>query len=555
MTDLSKPRKHFLLQFLKWIALSLLIIVALFILLPNFFKMPIDDENIYIYQGLLVSQGKIPYRDFFDFVTPGSFIINGLFIKLFGPTMVGLRLLALFCLITCSAITVEIGKKHVPKSCLIILSTLFWFIHIPITMQVSHHLFSATFGMGSIYLLLNSLKVRSKTINTKKYIVGGGVLCGLCLLCTQSLGGILLAGLSGFLTLYFYFSKNTSFIQSIKVTILLFILPALAPILLTGVWLLFNNALNDFWYSSVIWLFRGGYSETTSHWYFGEGFLKVVSPTASGDIYVAPFHELIKTLLHGWLPILGLVWGAQILWQQQKNNRTSWYFACLWLSAFLFIGAALSYPTRILVAYHGWPAYLLGIMAVHNLVKKNFIICKSIGIIFFILCLLWTKPLIYRASQMILLPSYMSFGTVEKQLTPLPWDTKEKIEWQNNIVTRIHEESKSKESFFVLNIEPQLYLLSDRHNPTRYQYLLHTYNTEKQILEAANDLKKALPLFIFDNNRDDIYFKYDRRFESLRHIDYQLKPIDEIIRNHYNLVAEKGRLKLYQRKKMALSTE
>ena len=47
--------------------------LAAFILWPYFAKMTTPDESTFIYEGLLTSRGAVPYRDFFDFVFPGTF--------------------------------------------------------------------------------------------------------------------------------------------------------------------------------------------------------------------------------------------------------------------------------------------------------------------------------------------------------------------------------------------------------------------------------------------------------------------------------------------------
>ncbi|MFN5459547.1 MAG: ArnT family glycosyltransferase, partial [Bacteroidota bacterium] len=73
--------------------LLIALLVFTYIIRSNFFLIPFErDEGIYAYFGKLILEGKIPYKDFYEFKYPGLFYAYALMIKIFGYKLYNLHL-------------------------------------------------------------------------------------------------------------------------------------------------------------------------------------------------------------------------------------------------------------------------------------------------------------------------------------------------------------------------------------------------------------------------------------------------------------------------------
>ncbi len=69
-----------------------ILIVLIYTIRSKFLFMPFErDEGIYSYFGTMVLDGKIPYKDFYEFKFPGLFYFFALIVKLFGATIKGMH--------------------------------------------------------------------------------------------------------------------------------------------------------------------------------------------------------------------------------------------------------------------------------------------------------------------------------------------------------------------------------------------------------------------------------------------------------------------------------
>src|SRR6185437_11178615 len=53
--------------------------------------LPVGDEGTLIYDAVRITQGQVPYRDFFEVMGPGTFYWVALFFRLFGITWFATR--------------------------------------------------------------------------------------------------------------------------------------------------------------------------------------------------------------------------------------------------------------------------------------------------------------------------------------------------------------------------------------------------------------------------------------------------------------------------------
>jgi hypothetical protein len=317
----------------------------------------------------------------------------------------------------------------------------------------------------------------------------------------------------------------------------------LMPMTLTIGWLMSIGALNAFFYSTFWWLIEGTYQKTTDSWYFRDGFRKI-----AGD----DWPQKITLLLQGMLPILGLLWPLDIFYRIQKQKMryraSDWQLLLLWISSIAFMVPIFSYPSSLMIAQHAWLPYLLATTILFTLFKKSVRLENvAIGLVLILLFIHGVRQ-VQGASAMIKSRKLISYGTVERELFPPAGSMDEVTTMYRTLTYWIHEHSPPGEELFAYNLAPELYLLADRQNPTRYNYLLAVYNTPQQIQEAADSLHKKQPKFIVYNHLDWYFFTRDFRFAKFRNYDYHLKPIEHVLEQHYNLVTKAGAIWLYERK-------
>ena len=130
------------------------------------------DENVYFYMAKSVTEGKIPYRDFFYAHPPLHIFILAAIIKIFGVNIVALKTATLVFLLTASFFlyktSVELFKNIIGDKHAFLMSILTLIIFL-FSFEI---MFKATFSIG-INLSLMFLMMSFYFIFEKKYFIGG----------------------------------------------------------------------------------------------------------------------------------------------------------------------------------------------------------------------------------------------------------------------------------------------------------------------------------------------------------------------------------------------
>ena len=164
--------------------LIFLSVICLFISVGHYANIYIDVGRE-MYYPLEISKGKVLYKDIFCIYGPLSYLINGLFYKLFGA-----KLNVLYFLGSASALLIVIFTYLVSKKFLSDLTSFTITLFVIITGCLSVRIFNFTlpysyavtygllFFLVSIYFLINFLEK-----NDNKFLYISGLFCGLCLVC------------------------------------------------------------------------------------------------------------------------------------------------------------------------------------------------------------------------------------------------------------------------------------------------------------------------------------------------------------------------------------
>lgn len=219
-------------------ALSIFLISASYILprpLNN-----LDEIWNYNFANCIV-KGLIPYRDFNMLQMPLTPMIEAIFLKIFGNEMFITRILAIFLITGIAILIMEIINKLTEKKIFGYISAIL-LLHITreyITIDYNYMvlLFTLIITLQEIKNKENLLKFSAK----KDFITG--IIAGLAIISKQSTGMILAVTLIGYKILLVRNKKEfTEFLKKSSINIL----GILIPVTIMMIYIISNNALNDF---------------------------------------------------------------------------------------------------------------------------------------------------------------------------------------------------------------------------------------------------------------------------------------------------------------------
>ncbi|MBX2860836.1 MAG: hypothetical protein KTR14_06350, partial [Vampirovibrio sp.] len=461
----------------KIAALCLIIFIVGLMLWVNLTVLPVIDESFFIYEGALTAEGLLPYRDIFNFYGPGTFYLVAFLVLLSGGvSLMVLRLAAFLGLVLCGWITFRIGQRFLPTTGLALLMMWLWILMIPKHLMISHHLFSTVMVLLGTYALVRFVEAPHQS----KYLVWAGVCLGIATLFTLSLGVISIGFMGGGLLVYLLQNKPEGFHKPGRVFLQYFFLPVLIPGLVSVVFFAVQGALPDYLYSTVFWLFEGGYRQTTSHGYYQDGIqqLQTLWPTTFQSI--GSFTGQILVLLKGLLPLLGIGWiltrlGKMLVGQKlQRLSTNEWTLWILGWSGLAFFLASFTYPTATMVVIHGWLHYLFAGVALYQTMKNVSFIQKPVWGVATLLVLSMLYQQVQAAQWQLTLPVLQSYGTVESEVRAVQYSA-DKVKAMQVIIDGVHALKTRPTDLFVYNASPEFYLLTNTRGPTRYSYLMPVY--------------------------------------------------------------------------------
>ena len=151
----------------------------------------IGDSLLYLAPGQRMYQGEMIYRDVFEFVTPGTALVNFLMFKLFGLRLWIPDLLALLLGLGLAWLGVVISRKLMRPSLALLPSAIFLVSARAFLYDPTHHWYSVLAAIAAIAVLMER--------RTPARIFAAGFLCGLSACFTQTRG---LAVVVGFAALF-----------------------------------------------------------------------------------------------------------------------------------------------------------------------------------------------------------------------------------------------------------------------------------------------------------------------------------------------------------------
>jgi len=151
----------------------------------------IADSFLYLAPGQRMYQGDMIYRDVFEYVTPGTALVNFLMFKLFGLRLWIPDLLALVMGFGLVWLGVVIARKLMRPSLALLPSAIFLVSRRTFLLDPTHHWYSVLAAIAAIAVLLDR--------RSQRRIVAAGFFCGLSACFTQTRGLAVVVGFAVYL--------------------------------------------------------------------------------------------------------------------------------------------------------------------------------------------------------------------------------------------------------------------------------------------------------------------------------------------------------------------
>ena len=494
-----------------------------------------NDAWIGLYGAKRILDGQVLYRDFFDFVTPGTDYFWASVFYLFGVKLSVARIAISISNAVAISIVVFISYRVIKNKLLAAFPPIFFAIYAGYNYYVSHHWLI----LVPVILVLFSGITNIKEQSTKphKWFFAGLATAG-AFLFIQSIGLTLFGMLVLFIIWYYTVDKLR--IKSIIHPLSYYALGFTIPLAIVVICFALSGSLSAFIYDSFIWPFTNYRVINVSSFFSFIGFL-IKGLTREG---LSP--AIIRGMT-GYLAImLSFVIFMHAVSRYKQRKETS--FSLPVFIAFLCIGILLGLvqnPTinHIMVFL---PIYLILIILIFE--YKHFRSDNKFRKLLYLYFPFMMLVLLYNAYR-----NYSLIGEVMKDSAIVRTHVGEvrmlkeypgMSYLSNPYVLLKAMDGQLPKDIFVLYWSPDIYLLTGTNNPTPLNIYIPYYNTEKQALSVIRALKA---------NHTKIVI-IDGTMETLKHIGLwfvdkrifsQDEPVISYINSHYKLMKAIEGYKIY----------
>ena len=158
---------------------------------PNTPFLPWADAVGFLSNGTRIAAGRVPYRDYFAFLPPGTELTYAFLVREFGPRA-WIPSLMMVCLATVTVLLMTLVTGHVVRGPAVVLPglLLLGFV-LPGAMDATHHWFSTVAVLAACLILLGG--------DSWRRIAAVGILCGIATCYTQNKGVLAIVGFTTYL--------------------------------------------------------------------------------------------------------------------------------------------------------------------------------------------------------------------------------------------------------------------------------------------------------------------------------------------------------------------
>ncbi|MFH1744490.1 MAG: hypothetical protein ABIH23_36260 [bacterium] len=431
------------------------------------------DEGMRVYCARQLLQGQLPYRDFWDHKDPVEWFLCGLLLKVFGDSLIGLRLGVNVLRALLIYHLAAFGHQSRATKNLWLLGGLAFVLLTSETIQGN------TAGMEAPGLLLFILAMRIALLAAEVsgarrciFLTACGTCAGLGILVKTTTAVACLAPLI-LLASVANSPTNSRTRTRFAVDMALLISGLLIPVIVVACWCLRHGIFHDWLF--VLTVYNPAYSQSIPHGDYLSGVLP------SRLWFLLPFTAL---------GVLGFL---------RKSHWRPWVRICIgaW-----FVCAALS----VSVGWRFYPHYFLLLAPPLALMGANAIQFSSTGD---------SRNAPLRTA----LTAAISFAVVFNSAHAIKWYLVDVREWEppqlgffttesvNNLTLHIRETTKPDEPIYVFGYCPDIYVLSNRRAASRFSFLYplaaeHSPLRQEASREVLLDLSTSRPKYIVVMKKD-----------------------------------------------------
>lgn len=469
--DLTNKWQRLFGNYIVWIALAIIILFVAAIRL-RLLDIPLErDEGEYAYASQLILQGIPPYTQAYNMKMPGTYAAYAVILAIFGQTVTGIHLGALFINAATILLVYLLGRKLFDPIVGVVAAAVFGFVTLAASMSAlsanSEH-FVLLPAVAGIVLLLDAVK------NRKLWLLSvSGLLLSLAFIMKQH--GIAFVLFGGVYLLFCELGKRPFVPKTFVLRVSVFVAGLLLPFGITCLILYRAGAFEKFWF----WTFQYAWKYVT------------MMPLSTGLTSLTNnLTSIIVSSIVIWI-LAGL--GLIGLFVNKKTRHHGPFVVGFLFFSFLSTCPGLYFRGHYFILLMPAIAILAGI-AISCL--SNFFgfvrsgpKLKTAAILFASTILFYTG---YTQRDYLFLADSHEAVRMVYGLNPFP----ESIQ----IAKYIKENSTKNDSIAVIGSEPQIYFYADRHAATGYIYTYalmedHSYALQMQ-REMIREIEAAPPKFM-----------------------------------------------------------
>jgi hypothetical protein len=468
----------------------------------------IDDYLLYLAPAQRMVEGQLIYRDFFEFVTPGTALLNLFFFKLFGLRPWIPNLLTVLLGVCLAGVGLAIARKLISPGFALLPSALFlldarFYLANPV-----HHWYSSLAAMAGIAVVIEH--------RTPPRIFAAGVFCGLCASFTQTKG---LAAALGFLVfLWWEFRQLQTGRREFFRNVAWFTAGFAATLLLLNGYFIWQAGPARFFWCTVVYVLT--YYRQQADW----NTLLALHGSLNGgtaDPHSIRFYESIaKMLIDLWaVPCACILVLARYFLRLGKNSWDDWsrpvLVAIVGLFLFLSMAPAPSPPRTV-------PNSLLGFILLIWLLDSRGKIARGL------LAVISVGVLAAAAFSVIhSRPNEIATLTTAHGKLGFAQDTEDTFSEYDWV-----QQHTQPGQFFYEAAFPDMYFYLDLRNPTPLPLVTNNaYTTTTQVKDVIDGLEQHRTQNIV---WDSLHLDSIPQWENPS--DAHLQPLRDYIRVHYDLV-------------------
>ncbi|MCC7381497.1 MAG: hypothetical protein IT384_06680 [Deltaproteobacteria bacterium] len=514
------------------------------------------DEGLYYLEAQRMLRGEIPYRDFFQFIGPGTMSLARAVMAVFGDdALAAMRFLLLGLYGLSASLLYSMALRRVGRPLIALLAPLYLIVvsHQAAWWSYDHHALSNTLILIALALLFQLLdRPRRWTLAAL------GLACGASVTVTQHIGALLtlaVLGLAAFVLPHPLDRSRRDLVRPILIGAS--VLPILALLYLAD-----HGAVGDAYQSMVVWPLTD-YRRFHDEPYFSDGFRRVAESWSEQGL--GAFTAIGHLLLVGIGPPLALVFGVLRLLVRRppplpgEDARRSAAGVALVVLACVQFAAVGAHPAQYVIARSSTLAFIVLLELVSPGRSR---LARAIGE-----RLPGLGPSLRRAFSLLLIAwlAWDLAGTgrraaqtqaeVRAHAFRIPTRFGELLHpdraegYELNLVLReILARTKPSDPILVFHWSSHFYVLADRPPAVPYSGILPGYS-EPQLARFAEAVARGEPrLVVRDRVVDALIKGGDPRLKELRVRGPYLGPIDMALMAHYKPVLLLRHFSVFARK-------